>query len=64
MSVLLGEEGLTVSKHQSTRKTGLNNELVLSLSNFDVMVGLDPRLRFVFIAKNNDNVENNKKSVK
>jgi hypothetical protein len=35
-----------------------------SSSNYDIMVGLDPSLRYLFIAKNNDNVEDKSKSTK
>ncbi len=61
----MGEEHVTIPKHQSTkRKLDLDDELVVLSSNYYIMVGVDSGLRYLFIAKNNDNVEDKKKSVK
>jgi hypothetical protein len=63
--VLLGEECITVPKWQSTKRKGeCDDELVVSSTNYDITVGLDPSLRYVFVTKNNENIDNKKKLVK
>ena len=65
VSVVLGEECVTIPKQQSTkRKHKVDDELVVLLTSYDVTVGLDPSLRYLFVIKNNENEENKKKSVK
>ncbi len=52
MSVIVGEEGLTIPKYQSTkRKWGLDNVLVVSLSNYDTMDGVDTGMRYLLVVK-------------
>ena len=65
VSVLLGEECITIPKRQSTkRKREYCDEPVVSSTNYDVTVGLDPGLRYVFVTKSNENIDDKKKSVK
>jgi hypothetical protein len=65
VSVLLGEECITILKRQSTkRKQGYCNEPVVSSTNYDVTVGLDPSLRYVFVMKSNENIDDKKKLIK
>jgi hypothetical protein len=55
VSVLLGEECITVPKQQSTkRKQECDDEPVVSSSNYDITVGLDPALQYAFVMKNNE----------
>jgi hypothetical protein len=44
------------------RKQACYDESVESSTNYNVMKGLDPSLRFLFVRKNNENVEDKKKS--
>jgi hypothetical protein len=54
VSVLLGKECITVPKQQSTkRKWECDDEPVVSSTNYDITVGLDPGLQFIFVTKNN-----------
>ncbi len=63
--MLLGEECITIPKWQSTkRKQGCDDEPVVSSTNYDITVGLDPGLRYIFVMKSNENIDSKKKLVK
>jgi hypothetical protein len=61
----LGEECITIPKQHSTkRKQRYDDEPVISSTNYGITVGLDPGLQYVFFMKNNESIDNKKKSVK
>jgi hypothetical protein len=66
VSVVLGEEcKLKPKVHKSKRKRGEeDNEPTVLSASYDVRVGLDPGLRYLFVAKNNMNAENKTISAK
>jgi hypothetical protein len=52
VSVLLGEECINVPKWQSTkRKQKCDDEPVVSSTNYDITVGLDPSFWYIFATK-------------
>jgi len=59
VSVVLGEECESKPKARKTkRKRGEeDNEPTILSASYDVRVGLDPGLRYLFVAKNNMNAE-------
>ncbi len=66
VSVLLGEESeLKPRAHKPKRKRGEEDGLpALSLLSYETMVGLDPGLHYLFVAKNNSNAKDKKLSAK
>jgi hypothetical protein len=59
VSVLFGEESEPKPRaHKPKRKRGEEDGLpALSLPSYEMRVGLDPGLCYLFVAKNNRNVE-------
>jgi hypothetical protein len=66
VSILLGEENEPKPRaHKPKRKRGEVDAVpALSLSRYEMRVGLDPGLHYLFIAKNNLNAEDKKLSAK
>jgi hypothetical protein len=66
VSVLLGEECKPKPKaHKTKRKQGEeDDEPTVSSASYDVRVGLDPGLRYLFVTKNNTNAEDKTSSAK
>ena len=66
VSVVLGEECKPKPKaHKTKRKQGEeDDEPTVSSASYDVRVGLDPGLCYLFVAKNNMNLEDKMSSAK
>lgn len=65
LRVLLVEDCLIIPKHHPTKRSrGEEDEPVVSLSDNDVMAGLDPSLRCMLVENDIENLEDKKKHVK
>ena len=66
VKVLLGEECELKPKARKTKRKRKeeDDEPAVSSASYDVRVGLDPGLHYLFVAKNNTNAEDNTSSAK
>jgi hypothetical protein len=64
VSVVLEYQDAKIEHLPTKRKRDDDNEPVVASSDYDLMVGIDPGLRYVFVGKSNENIDKKKSSIR